>query len=44
MKFDIKMQNLAMIYYTEEVDMGYLRYPLGTRELLEKFLTDVDQQ
>jgi hypothetical protein len=44
MKFDIKMLNLAMIYCTKEVDMTYLWYPLGTRELLEKFSTDVNQQ
>jgi hypothetical protein len=34
MEFDIKV----------EVDMGYLWYPLGTKELLEKFSTDVYQQ
>jgi hypothetical protein len=47
-----KMQNLAMIYIllnwtvtsTKEVDMGYLWYLLGTKELLEKFSTDVYQQ
>jgi hypothetical protein len=33
MEFDSKVQNLAMIYY-----------PLGIKELLEKFSTDVYQQ
>jgi hypothetical protein len=52
MEFDTKVQNLAMIYCIliwavasiKEVDMGYLWYPLGTKELLEKFSTDVYQQ
>jgi hypothetical protein len=29
---------------TKEVDMGYLWHPLGTKKLLEKFSTDVNQQ
>jgi hypothetical protein len=32
------------VTFTKEVDVGYLWYSLGTRELLEKFLTDVYQQ
>jgi hypothetical protein len=51
MEFDIKVQNLAMIYLLnlavtsiKEVDVGYLWYPLGTKELQEKFSTDVYHQ
>jgi hypothetical protein len=52
MEFDIKVHNLSMIYYllnwavtsTKEVDMGYLWYPFGTKELIEKFAIDVSQQ
>jgi hypothetical protein len=49
MEFDIKVQNLAdlllnwAVTSTIEVDMGYLWYLKGTKELLEKFSTDVSQ-
>jgi hypothetical protein len=51
MEFDIKVQKFSYgllsnwaVTSTIEVDMGYLWYLKGTKELLEKFSTDVSQQ
>jgi hypothetical protein len=41
MEFDIKVQNLAMIYYYIGRSLSQKRYPLRTKKLLENFSTDV---